>query len=97
MKTPVRLSILLMTLLLGSSCLTNKKISDSNTVILPLSDTITLRDGSIVYGLPRTVFTVNIGMKRTVDIPGPYARYANDLLGLSDVIQTVIPFFRLIY
>ena len=88
MKTPMRLSVLLMTLLLAGSCLTNKKIADSKTVILPLSDTITLREGSIVYGLPRTVFTIVVGLEKTIDIPGPYARYANDLLGLTDVIQS---------
>ena len=47
-----------------------------------------MRDGSIVYGLPRTVFTVKVDMERIINLPGPYAQFAGDLLGLNDVIQT---------
>jgi hypothetical protein len=63
------------------------KIADSKSVILPLSDSMALRDGSILYGLPRTVFTVQADMERIIEKPGPYAQYAEDLLGLSDVIK----------
>jgi hypothetical protein len=55
-------------------------------VILPLSDTITMREGSIVYGLPKSVFTVFVTMERTIEKPGPYVRFAGDLLGLDNVI-----------
>jgi hypothetical protein len=46
-----------------------------------------LRDGSIVYALPRTVFTVKAEVERTIMIPGPYADYADDFLGLKDVLK----------
>ncbi len=78
---------MLITLLLANSCMTNKQLADSNSVILPLSDSTALRNGSIVYGLPRTVFTVVVEMERTIEKPGPYAQYAEDLLGLTDVIK----------
>jgi len=39
-------------------------------------------------GLPRTIFTVVVDMERTIDKPGPYAQYAGDLLGLTDIIRT---------
>ncbi|MGC1389972.1 MAG: DUF4831 family protein [Bacteroidales bacterium] len=87
MKTIIRVSILLMALLLTHSCASSKKLNDSNSVILPLSDSTSLRDGSIVYGLPRTVFTVVVNMERTIEKPGPYAQFADDLLGLTDVIK----------
>ena len=87
MKTTIRLSILLITLLLIYSCASSNKLADSNSVILPLSDSSALRDGSIVYGLPRTVFTVVVDMERTIEKPGPYAQFAEDLLGLTDVIK----------
>ena len=35
----------------------------------------------------RTVFTVAVEMERTIEKPGPYAKYADDLLGLTDVIK----------
>jgi Domain of unknown function (DUF4831) len=88
MKTAIRLSVLMAILLLANSCMTNRQIADSKGIITPLSDSLALRDGSIVYGLPRTVFTVVVSMERTIEKPGPYAQYAEDLLGLSDVIKS---------
>jgi hypothetical protein len=95
MKTLLRLSVLLIAILISSSCLITRKIADPNTIILPLSDTVTLREGSIVYGLPRTIFTVVVEMERTIEMPGPYSRYANDLLGLSGVIKTEREFWSI--
>lgn len=86
MKTSIRISALLSIIILLTSCFTGKKIAEANTVILPLSDSVTIRDGSIIYGLPRTVFTVFVRMERTIEKPGPYARFANDLLGIDNAI-----------
>ncbi|MFA5820011.1 MAG: DUF4831 family protein [Bacteroidales bacterium] len=88
MKTTIRLSVFLMTIFLVSSCSPNKKLAETKSIILPLSDAATLTEGSIVYGLPRTVFTVFVEMERTIEKPGPYARFAGDMLGLNDVIQS---------
>jgi hypothetical protein len=71
----------------ASSCFVGKKLSEPETKILPLSDTVTIREGSIVYSLPRTVFTVIVEMERIIEKPGPYARFAGDLLGISDPIM----------
>ena len=87
MKTTIRLFLLLVSIVLIYSCASGRKFSESNSVILPLSDSAALRDGSIVYGLPRTVFTIVVDMERTIEKPGPYAQFANDLLGLTDVIK----------
>jgi hypothetical protein len=88
MKIIIRLSIILVTVIFTSSCFPIRKANEPKNVILPLSDTVTLREGSIIYSLPRTVFTVVVEMERTVEKPGPYARYAGDLLGLNSVIQS---------
>jgi hypothetical protein len=88
MEKRVGLFMLLMTLFITLSCSSGKLLSDQQAVILPLSDVTTLKEGSIVYGLPRTVFTVNVEMERIIEKPGPYARYAADLLGLTDAIQS---------
>jgi hypothetical protein len=87
MKNIIRISILLIMIFFTASCFPGKQASNSNSVILPLSDPNALRDGSIVYGLPRTVFDVVVDMERIIEKPGPYAQYAGDLLGLTDVIQ----------
>ncbi len=87
MKTLKRISLVFTIIFAFSICLTAQRKSKSNTVILPLSETVTLREGSIVYALPRTVFTVNVEMERTIEIPGPYAKYAADLLGLTNVTK----------
>jgi hypothetical protein len=69
------------------SCVSGKKQAGQNVVITPLSDTIRIHDGSIVYGLPRSVLNIVVELQRTIEIPGPYARYAGDLLGLDRVIR----------
>jgi hypothetical protein len=86
MKTITRLFLLLIFIFVTSSCMTNRPVANSGGIILPLSDSSALRDASIVYGLPRTVFTVVVDMERTIEKPGPYAQYAGDFLGLTDII-----------
>jgi hypothetical protein len=93
MKTITRFSIFLIIVTITYSCLTNKKLAEPRTVILPLSDTVTLRERSVVYALPRTVFTVFVEMERTIEKPGPYARFADDLLGLTNAVQNEIEFW----
>jgi hypothetical protein len=81
-------AVFLASVLLVSSCSAGKELPTATGEIKPLSLSDPVRDGSIVYGLPRTVFTVVVEMQRTIEKPGPYAQYAEDLLGLSDVIKT---------
>jgi hypothetical protein len=88
MKTILKLSAFFTILMLASSCFPNKKLTGQKSTILPLSDTVTVRDGSIVYGLPRTVFNIVVETERIIGKPGPYARFAGDMLGLKDVIQS---------
>lgn len=68
------------------SCYSGRK-AESDSVVSPLSEKTSVRSGSIVYGLPRTVFNVVVEMQRTIEIPGPYSRYAGELLGLNNVIR----------
>ena len=87
MKTLKKLLIFTILILSLSSCYLRKNVTDSKPVVVPLSDTVALSDGSIIYGLPRTVFTIRVEMERTIEIPGPYARYAADFLGITDAIN----------
>src|SRR5664279_3741403 len=86
MKLLLKVAILLL-IFTVTSCYPSNQLSDSKAVILPLSNPNALRDGTIVYGLPRTVFTVTAEFHRTIEKPGPYALYAEDLLGLTNVIK----------
>ncbi len=69
------------------SCLLQKKLVQPSAVVSPLTDTTIIRDGSLVYGLPQTILSISVEMERTIDKPGPYWKYAGDLLGLQDVIK----------
>jgi hypothetical protein len=86
MKNIVRLSVLSVLCIIVISCATGRKTADTTTVS-PLSGKTSVRPGSVVYALPRTVFNIVVEMDRTTEIPGPYWRYAGELLGLSNVIQ----------
>ena len=87
MKYLLKTALILLIVFVVTSCFPGNHLSDSKAVILPLSNPDALRDGTIVYGLPRTVFTVVAELERTIEKPGPYAQYAEDLLGLTNVIK----------
>ncbi len=88
MKTHIVQAILIVLVIIAESCASNKSLSDSKSVITPLSGKINLSEGSLVYGLPLTVIDVYIETERVIEKPGPYARFAEDLLGLKDVVRT---------
>jgi len=87
MKPLFRIIFLFAIAFIVTSCFSLKKQGQPQVSVLPLSDTSVIREGSIVYGLPRSVFSVVVEMERIIEIPGPYARYAGDLLGLDHVIN----------
>jgi len=69
MKSLTRFSVYILILIAASSCMLTKKQADENVIITPLSDTVKLREGSIVYGLPRSVFNIVVEMRRTIEFP----------------------------
>ena len=87
MKTLLRLLPLILILIFSVSCASKKGMVEPKTMILPLGDTIHVTEGSLVYGLPMTVFNVVVEVERKIDKPGPYARFAGDLLGIKDIIN----------
>jgi hypothetical protein len=87
MKTILRFLALIIIVLFSFSCILKKRLIDSKTIILPLGDTINLTDGSLIYGLPLTVFEFEVDVEKRIEKPGPYARFAGDLLGIKDVIN----------
>lgn len=80
--------------LIVSSCTTVQYIASSG-VASPISSDRVISNGSLVYGLPRTVFTVRVKVERTVETPGPYAQYAQQLLGLDNAIMAENEFWEI--
>lgn len=87
MQSSIRLTLFMVLALVMGSCAMNKNHSSSRAVVRHLSDNATITEGSLVYGLPLTVVDVEIETERTIEKPGPYSRFAGDLLGLTDVIK----------
>jgi len=74
--------------LIIGSCGSNKYMYDLKSSVTPLSGKSTVSAGSLVYGLPLTVMDIEIEAERIIEIPGPYSKYAESLLGLTDIIKT---------
>jgi hypothetical protein len=88
MQKNQKLIYLLVIVLFAASCTMNKYLTGSKSVITPLSNKTVVSEGSLIYGLPLTVVDVEIVAERVIEKPGPYSRFAADLLGLTDVIKS---------
>ena len=88
MKQIIKISIFLFIIFVFYSCASLKKSPESKNTVEALSEMEAPVEGSIVYALPRSVFTVVFEFERKLDIPGPYSKYARDLLGLDNVIHS---------
>jgi hypothetical protein len=86
MKFIIHSIFILLLVLVVSSCVTKKAAVEPSAKIFPFGDTVHIRAGSVVYGLPMTVLNIEIELEKRIEKQGPYARYANDLLGIKDII-----------
>ncbi len=83
-------------ILFFNSCYVKRaSLPQSDLTVTPLGDRITIHDGSLVYALPMTVFNIDIEFEKIFEKPGPYARFAGDLLGLTDVITSPREWWRI--
>jgi hypothetical protein len=80
-------SSLLGFVLLLAGCSVTKREQASDIVVLPLGGEVRVTEGSIVYALPLTVLEFDINVQKTIAVPGPYAKFAGDMLGLENVIK----------
>jgi len=67
--------------------LSNCKTTQPSQNIVNLKEAYGIRHYSTIYALPKTVIRVNLNVVRTSYKKGPYQKYANLYLGLSDVIE----------
>jgi len=80
---------------LAAGCSVMGVRSHGDITVLPLGDKVTVTEGSLVYALPMTVFEIDIIAEKRVDIPGPYARWADEMIGLENVITSEKESWRL--
>jgi len=81
--------------MITSSCAVNRNMGNSKYSVTSLSGKTGVSDGSLVYGLPLTVVDVELEAERIIEKPGPYSRFAGDLLGLNDVIKSENEFWSI--
>jgi len=59
--------------------------STINTTTTNVQDLRSYEDNSIIYALPRTVISTTVRAKKYTFTPGPFHRYAKELLGIEGV------------
>ncbi len=75
-------------LVIAGACTTIKEVPVTvKTEILPLGDSVKLHEGSLLYSLPLTAFDFTVVAEKTTQTAGPYHKYADQFLGLKDVIK----------
>ena len=95
MRLTRKLTFVIAIAMMAGSCAMNRNLTSSKNTITPLIDKTIISEGSLVYGLPLTVIDVEIEAERVIEKPGPYSRYAEDLLGLTDVIKAKREFWSI--
>jgi len=85
--TKILLTVIIALTALFTACSVQSRNSGSDIVVLPLGGEVKLTEGSMVYALPLTVFEFEITAARTLGVPGPYARYAAEMIGLDNIIE----------
>jgi hypothetical protein len=87
MKIYRNLILLFILGLIAAACTTIKEVPVTvNTRVLPLGDTVKLHEGALVYALPLTALDFTVVAEKLVQRAGPYHQYAEQFLGLKNVI-----------
>ena len=84
-KVGIIISVAFVVLMAGSCGLMKHSVAPVTT-IKPLGDSMKVNDGSLIYALPMTVLNITVEFQHTIEKPGPYAKYASEMLALKDVI-----------
>ena len=95
MRNSIKLASFVLIAMMSASCAMNRNIGNSKYSVTPLSDNTAMAEGGLVYGLPLTVVDVEIEAERIIEKPGPYSRFAGDLLGLENVIKSENEFWSI--
>ncbi len=83
MKLKLPLSFIVIIVLLLASCSSKRHISVKHINELEQSES----GNGFYYSLPKTVLNIDVVVKKTKGIPGPFVDYANYFLGIDNVIN----------
>ena len=81
-----KLTLLLIVILCNSSGLFSQKKAITQVQIQPTSEVADATSQSLTYMLPQTTIKVEVKMEKTIKKAGPYYRYSQRFLNLSNVI-----------
>lgn len=92
-----RFVFLIITAILAASwgCTSLRMNDTSDIVVLPLGGEVRVTEGSIIYALPLTVLEIDITAEKVTGVPGPYAAYAGEMIGLDNVVTAGYESWRL--
>ncbi|MCF8304272.1 MAG: DUF4831 family protein [Bacteroidales bacterium] len=82
----LRYTFSMITLMLGVVLITGTTRAQINVIPVDPKTTPPNKEG-IIYALPRNYFTFEVKVEKTVQKEGPYRRFADQFLGLNNVIQ----------
>lgn len=86
MKVLSRSLVIMAVAVIMASCGSGRKSITPVTRITPLEGSGNVVDGSLIYALPMSVFNISVEFQKVVQKPGPYAKFASEMLGIKDVI-----------
>ncbi len=95
MRNRTKLVCFFIMAMISASCAVNRNMGNSKYSVTPLSGKTATSEGGLVYGLPLTVVDVELEAERIIEKPGPYSRFAGDLLGLNDIIKSENEFWSI--
>lgn len=80
----LKFSVILVLILAGVGCALQTEMPTS-TMVRKVETGMKASDYAMYYSLPRTVFDIEVVVDKKITKPGPFAAYAERLLGLSNV------------
>jgi hypothetical protein len=96
MKNRQFLYLLIIFLPVLHGCLSGEKAAGKSIIVSPLGENVKVTEGTLVYALPLTVFEIDVAAERNISIPGPYATFASEMLGLNNVISSETEAWRIV-
>lgn len=78
--------VILLSVIFYSCAQANVPVSDRRGDDKQITQTPYYEEG-VIYSLPRNGFKIMVSVEKTTFIPGPYANYAEEYLGIRDVVK----------
>jgi len=87
-KNKYVLLIIILSILAGCGTQNEIVVIEDNVYVKNISDSSEFSGDAFIYSLPRSVVKIRVEINKTVKLQGPFYQYANQYLGIEDVILT---------